>query len=564
MKLKDLLRIIRNNIILVTLAAVFGGMATLGVSLLVPSNYTAQSDLFVSVRTTGDPMQMQSASTFIQERMQTYVRMVDDRAVLEPVIKDLNLTVAPEELGKRVAASNETGTVLISVEASSDSADSAAKLSNAVSKSLVAAIEKLETTADGQSGSLRLVVANPAVPPQSADGLGWWMSGILGLLLGFALGVGAAILHSVLDTRLRSKEDIEGLTQVPILAAIPSDPDLRGRQLDVRKDPFCIAEESFRLLRTNLQFARVDDSNRALLVTSAQAGEGKTTTSINLAIAMAQKGEKVALVDVDLRSPSIAERLGLENAMGLTSALIGEADVADLLQPWGLDELYVLTAGDRPPNPTEILDSRAMARVLTRLLDEFDSVVLDAPPTLPIADSLVIGRQVGRVVVVVGLGELRDRDLTETLNSLDVVGVPVSLVLNKVSPSRTQTAGYYASYANTARKPIVDGTIHTTSVVAGQGLSAASEAKAASLDTQPTQYVVTDAFGMAASNDSSRQQQCNVEAGETGRFRPVASSDELSRIEWDDAAPRRGANETRGKSGRHSRRQILARERKQP
>lgn len=249
MKLKDLLRIIRGNAILVTLAAVFGGMATLGVSLLVPPTYTAQSDLFVSVRTTGDPMQMQSASTFIQERMQTYVRMVDDRAVLEPVIKDLNLTVTPEDLGKRVTASSETGTVLISIEASSGSAESAAKLSNAVSKSLVTAIEKLETTADGQSGSLRLVVANPAVAPQSADGLGWWMSGILGLLLGFALGIGASILFSVLDTRLRSKEDIEGLTQVPILAAIPSDPDLRGRALDARKDPFSIAGESFRRLR---------------------------------------------------------------------------------------------------------------------------------------------------------------------------------------------------------------------------------------------------------------------------------------------------------------------------
>lgn len=562
MKLKDLLRIIRANAILVTLAAVFGGLATVGASLLVPSTYTAQSDLFVSVRTTGDPMQMQSASTFIQERMQTYVRMVDDRAVLEPVIEDLNLTVTPEELGERVTASSETGTVLISIEASADSADSAAKLSNAVSKSLVTAIERLETTADGQSGSLRLVVANPAVPPQSADGLGWWMSGILGLLLGFALGVGVSILLSVLDTRLRSKEDIEELTQVPILAAIPSDSDLRGGPLDVRKDPFSIAGESFRRLRTNLQFARIDDSNRALLVTSAQAGEGKTTTSINLAIAMAQKGQKVALVDVDLRSPAVAERLGLENAMGLTSALIGEADVADLLQPWGLDELYVLTAGDRPPNPTEILDSRAMARVLARLLDEFDSVVLDAPPTLPVADSLVIGRQVGRIVVVVGLGELRDRDLTETLKSLDVVGVPVSLVLNKVSPSTTQTAGYYTSYADTARPPIIDETIHPS--MAGQGLSAAAEAETASLDTQPIQTIVTDTFGMAAASESSHQQHCNVGVGETSRFRSVASSDDFSRSELAGAPPQRGANETREKSGKHSRRQLLARERKQP
>lgn len=560
MKFKDLLRIIRNNALLVVLAALCGGLVTAGVSLLVPPTYSAKSDLFVSMRTANDPTQMQSASTFIQERMQTYVRMADDRAVLEPVIKELGLNVSPEELSDTVKASSETGTVLISIEADAGTADSAAELSNAVAKSLVTAIESLEGADNGQDGSLKLVVANPAVPPLSPDGFGWWMSGILGILLGLSLGVGISILLSVMDTKLRSKEDVENLTQTPILAAIPSNADLREHPLDLRNEPFTIASESFRRLRTNLQFARIEDKNRAIVVTSAQAGEGKTMTSINLAIAMAQKGQRVALVDVDLRSPSVAERLGLENSMGLTSALVGEADVADLLQPWGLDELYVLTAGNRPPNPTEILDSRAMSRVLTRLLDEFDSVILDAPPTLPVADSLVIGKLVGRIVVVVGLGDLRDRDLTETLTSLCVVDKPISLVLNKVPLQSTQTAGYYAPYVDSAETPLAhdaDWTIHTRQTIQPQPDQTSPD------HTKPTSPSAPGgaALGVGLSDTASHPKPCTYGAVGAEHFIPGIVADGTSAFDWETTKAGSRNSQTQAKSRRYSRKEILARER---
>lgn len=563
MKFKDLLRIVRSNAILIALAAVFGGLATTGVSLIVPPTYTAKADLFVSVRTSNDPAQMQSASTFIQERMQTYVRMVDDRTVLEPVIKELGLSETPEELGQRLSASSETGTVLITVEADAENADAAAELGNAVSRSLVSEIEYLEGTADGQNWSLKLVISNPAVPPLEADGMGWWMSGILGVFLGFSMGVGLALLLNMFDTKLRTKDDVERLTRTPILAGIPANSDLRERTLDLRKEPFSVASESFRRLRTNLQFARIEDENRAVLVTSSQAGEGKTTTSINLAIAMAQKGQKVALVDVDLRAPAIAERLGLENSVGLTSALVGEADVADLLQPWGMDELYVLTAGDRPPNPTEILDSRAMSQLLARLLDEFDSVILDAPPTLPVADSLVIGKHVGRIVVVVGMGDLRDRDLAETLGSLKVVGAPVSLVLNRVPPHAAQTAGYYSPYFSPARTPIA---VEEDQASRGSriGDSEFGQTEPARSETAPLKTASFDAFGINPVEGSSRQQSCKFDAAQNRTLIPGMNPEGYVSFERDDVPSGRRSSELRTKNDSLSRRQILARERKQP
>lgn len=560
MKFKDLLRIIRSNAILIALATICGGLATAGVSLLLPPTYTAQTDLFVSVRTANDPVQMQSASTFIQERLQTYVRMIDDRAVLEPVIKELGLAESSEELGKNVNASSETGTVLISIEAGASNAESAAELSNAVAKSLVAAIEDLEGADNGQDGSLKLVVANPAVPPLSPDGISWWMSGILGLLLGFSLGVGVSMLLSAMDTKLRSKEDVEKLTQTPILAAIPSNPDLRERPLDLRREPFSIASESFRRLRTNLQFARIEDENRAIVVTSSQAGEGKTTTSINLAIAMAQKGQKVVLVDVDLRSPAIAERLGLENSMGLTSALVGEADVTDLLQPWGLDELYILTAGDRPPNPTEILDSRAMSRVLARLLDEFDSVILDAPPTLPVADSLVIGKQVGRILIVVGMGELRDRDLAETLASLQVVGMPVSLVLNKVPPHAAQTTGYYAPYVGPHRRPATDFTEQTPEETHHDNPQT-TQASEIHPEPAPAATLGKGAIGAGLTEESGQRKPCTFVPTDIGPAVPELRTDEATTIGWEAPNTFNRSGNSQIKPGKLSRKQLLARER---
>ncbi|RAG73988.1 chromosome partitioning protein, partial [Burkholderia multivorans] len=129
-------------------------------------------------------------------------------------------------------------------------------------------------------------------------------------------------------------------------------------------------------------------------------------------------------------------------------ALLGSADVSELLQPWGQDELYVLTAGMMPPNPAELLDSRAMGTLITRLSGEFDFVILDGPPLLPVADSLTLSKYVGRVLLVASVGEVRISELQEALRSLEVLDVPVNLVLNRVPTSSAETSGYYQAYSS--------------------------------------------------------------------------------------------------------------------
>lgn len=448
MRLKEFLRIVRRNVALIIIATLLGGAAGLAYALLRPTTYTSQTEMFASVSTSGDPYQMQMASNFILERIQTYVDMAGSRPVLEPVIDRLDLDVTPEELGSQVTAFSDPRTVLITVEATAATPQDAAELSDAVAESLVTVIDDVENQGEDGTGQIQLRVSNPAVPAAQPDGLPLWMCIGLGLPVGLALGLGIALLRTSLDGRLRAKEDLETITSAPVLAAIPADARIAEEPLISDMGLDNARGEAFRRLRTNLGFAQVDDTNPAVLVTSAKAQEGKSSTSINLAISLAQAGSRVALVDVDLRQPTVADKLGLENSAGLTTALLGSADVSELLQPWGQDELYVLTAGMMPPNPAELLDSRAMGTLITRLSGEFDFVILDGPPLLPVADSLTLSKYVGRVLLVASVGEVRLSELQEALRSLEVLDVPVNLVLNRVPRSSAETSGYYQVYSS--------------------------------------------------------------------------------------------------------------------
>ena len=194
-----------------------------------------------------------------------------------------------------------------------------------------------------------------------------------------------------------------------------------------------------------MQFANIDSHSGTLLVTSSMPGEGKSTTATNLAIALAEAGQRVALVDADLRRPMVATYLGLEGNAGLTTALLGSSNVEDLLQPWGQYDLHVLTSGVIPPNPSELLGSEAMSKLLSQLSGTFDAVILDAPPLIPVTDAAVLAQQVGGVVVVVGSGKIRTRDLEKSLEALKLVDAKIRGVILNMLPTKGPDA-YASSY----------------------------------------------------------------------------------------------------------------------
>jgi capsular exopolysaccharide synthesis family protein len=214
----------------------------------------------------------------------------------------------------------------------------------------------------------------------------------------------------------------------------------------MQDDPHGQRAESIRRLRTNLQFVDVDSGPRSILVTSSVPSEGKTTTVVNLAVALADAGSRVLLVDADLRRPSVAPVMGLEGSAGLTSILIGQASLGDVVQPWRNGRLDVLASGPVPPNPSELLGSAAMASLLADLTATYDVVLLDSPPLLPVTDAAILSRRAGGTLVVVGTDRIHKAELHDALGALEAVDAHVlGLVLNKVA--QREFSAYASSYA---------------------------------------------------------------------------------------------------------------------
>lgn len=451
MELKDYFRILRRNWIAVV-ASTLAGLLIAGVAtLMIQPTYESETKLFVALQNSATVTELQQGNVFTQARVQSYVKTVNTPAVLQPVVDSLGLEVTPEILSNQITATSDVNTVLINISVTDKSPIQAAAIAQAVGNSLIQAVDELEKPSAGGTSPVKLSIVTPATAPAAPSSPNVRLNLILGLLAGIAAGVALAVLRSVLDTRIRGEADLRRVTKAALLGGVSFDSDAVKKPLLTQAATQSPRAESFRQLRTNLQFAHVGHDSKTVLITSSVPGEGKSTTALNLAIAMAQAGQTVALVDADLRRPMIAEYLGLERNAGLTTALIGRADIVDLLQPWGSEQLYVLASGQIPPNPSELLGSEKMKQLISKLEGTFDAVIIDAPPLLPVTDAAVLAQQVGGVVVVVGTQKVRTTDLEKSLAALEMVQADVlGVVLNRLPTKGPDAYAYgYYSYGNT-------------------------------------------------------------------------------------------------------------------
>ncbi len=184
----------------------------------------------------------------------------------------------------------------------------------------------------------------------------------------------------------------------------------------------------------------------SFVITSALPSEGKSTSTINLAIALADAGKRVALIDADLRKPKVAEYLGIEGGAGLTDVLIGRTRVGDVMLPWGGRSLYVLPAGKIPPNPSELLGSNQMRTLLEALERDFDVVLCDAPPLLPVTDAAILAKATSGAIVVVSAGRTNRRELSGAVDALQAVDAKVAGLVLTMVPTRGPDAYSYGGY----------------------------------------------------------------------------------------------------------------------
>lgn len=447
--LYDYLRILRRNWILIAASLLAGLMAAGTASILVKPTYTSATQLFVAIQSSGSVTELQQGNTFSQARVQSYVKTATTPVILQPAIDALGLDETPETLAGRVRATSDPNTVLINIEVDDTSPVQAAAIAQAIADSLIKGLDALERPEAGGTSPVNLSIITPAIAPSRPSAPNTSLNLLLGLFAGLIAGLGLAVLRTALDHRIRGEADFRLTSDAPVLGAIAFDRDAVKKPLLTQAGPQTPRAESFRQLRTNLQFANVTGQAKSVLVTSSLPGEGKSTTATNLALALAQAGQTVCLIDADLRRPMVSEYLGLDRNAGLTTALVGQADVMDLLQPWSGDPLYVLASGQIPPNPSELLGSKQMGELLKRLEEAFDVIVVDAPPLLPVTDAAVLAQHVGGVVLVVGAQKLKRQELEKALGTLDLVKATVlGVVLNRLPQSGPDAYSY--SYYNSS------------------------------------------------------------------------------------------------------------------
>jgi len=443
MELSDYLRILRKNWLVIVVLTLVGLGAAAAYSLTRTPEFESSSTVFVS--TQGSTVQeLQQGSSFTQARINTYVGLATAPVVLNPVIAELGLDVTARTLAESVSVAAPLNSTLITVTVTDHDPVMAADIANAIAASLATAVPQLEPeSADGTS-PVRLTRVSDAQPALSPSSPNVPLNLALGVLVGLALGIGVAVLRTVLDNKVRNPRDAEQITAAPSIGAIAYDPKAKDRPLIVHADPLSPRAESFRALRTNLQF--LDMGGRAsFVITSSIPSEGKSTTTINLAIALADAGKRVALLDTDLRKPKVAEYLGIEGGVGLTDVLIGRALVGDVMLPWGGRSLFVLPAGKVPPNPSELLGSDQMATLLEVLERDFDVVLCDAPPLLPVTDAAILARATSGALLIIAAGKTTKHQLTGAAEALQTVGAKLAGFVMSMVPTRGADS-YYSAY----------------------------------------------------------------------------------------------------------------------
>lgn len=459
MEIRDLVRLLRQSWVAILCFTMVGLMSGGLLSLLSKPTYTSETQLFVAIQNSGTVQELQQGNTFSQARVQSYVKAATQPVVLQPAIEALGLDLSPKELQGRISASADLNTVLIKITASDSSPVQAAALAQAIADSLIEAVDKLETPANGGISPVRLSIITPAAAPESPSAPNTRLDLLLGAVLGLGCGIGWAYIRKATDNKIRGESELRRVTTAPILAGIAFDNDALKSPLLTQAASQSPRAESFRQLRTNLQFANLTTNSGSILLTSSTPGEGKSTTAINLAMAYAQSGKSVCLVDADLRRPMVGDYLGLDRHAGLSTALIGAAAVEDLLQPWGEDNMFVLTSGQIPPNPSELLGSEQMVGLLERLEQLFDLVIIDTPPLLPVTDAAVLSQRVAGVIVVISAQKTKIHELERSLGSLELVGArTLGVVLNR-TPSKGPDSYGGGAYSYHSR-PSVDDEVH--------------------------------------------------------------------------------------------------------
>lgn len=463
MTVVDLIRLLRRSWLALVVGLLIGAAAALAYTYTRPTVYEAQAQGVVVAGSTisvGDTM---SGDTVTVGRAQTYAALVGT----QPVVARTQQVLASEKRSASGSASAtaSAGSPFVTVTATAPTARDAQAMANATLEALRVEALRLETFgrtrgAETSAEQMQTMTSINMLPYQSATvPAAPVRSGLVrnlaaGMLVGLLLGALFAVARRAFDSKVRSQGQVEELTGRAVLGVVPETKQLKKRagQGDVRLSG--AAAEALRQLRTNLRFVSVDDPPRSVVVTSPTPGDGKSTVATQLARLLAAAGERVVLVDCDLRRPTQASSFGLDSSVGVSQVLAGDVALAEAVQDSGTPGLLVLPAGRIPPNPSELLGSNAMS-TLIKQLSSSHMVILDAPPVLAVTDGALLGAAADGTLLVARTGVTHRTQLEQCALMLEQAQARLlGVVLNASSKRSMGDAydagqyGYYGYYSS--------------------------------------------------------------------------------------------------------------------
>ncbi|MBC7632320.1 polysaccharide biosynthesis tyrosine autokinase [Aeromicrobium sp.] len=449
MDLNEYVNVLRKRWLTIAVTAILGAVAGYGWAATTTPTYQATSKVFVSLSNGNTVNDLVQGSTFTQNLVQSYAQLVPTPAVLDPIIAQLGLDTTARRLAKSVAADTPLNTVIIEISVTDSRADRASQIANAVAAQLPRTVDSLSPSTTATEAAVTIRTISQATVPSFAISPNTRLRTVLGFGLGILAGVAIAVVRRLTDTRVHGEEDLATTVDLPVLGAIPRWSGAAKDRISVIRRPQSPRSEAYRRLRSNLEFVRRGgDAATSVVITSSVPGEGKTTTAINLAASLAEQGDRVLLVDADLRRPSVAESTGLEGSVGLSTILIGKVDLGNAIQHWGDTTLDVLTSGAIPPNPLNLIDSQAMLDLIEKANASYDFVVIDSPPLLSVVDAAVLSHQCDGPLVVAAAGRTKRRQVATALEALTVAGVsPIGMILTRAPRDEIRDYRYYTSTA---------------------------------------------------------------------------------------------------------------------
>lgn len=451
MDLRDLLSVLRARWIAIVAATLIGALVALGLSLLTLPTYQAKLQFYVTVAAGDSAAAAYQGSLGAQQRVQSYAALAESTDVSQQVVDVAGADLTAGQVAEKTVATAGANTVLLNVTVTDFDPERALDVAQGFGEILPEAINRLETPDGGGPALAKLTVVNPPTLPTSPVSPRTEQNVAIGLALGLLAGIGITLLVNALDRRVKSKDELESITGKSVVGTIPfrknEDKEEGDEYIVPFRDGHSPVAESFRRLRTNLQFLNVDDPPRVFVLASSVATEGKSVTAINLSLALAEAGDRVLLIEADLRRPLVVSYMSMRDEVGLTNILSGQANFDDVVQETRHEGVDLLGCGPLPPNPSELLASETARRLLDELRQAYDYVIIDSPPLLPVTDGALLARITDGALLVVRANRTTSDQVTQAIENLELADATVlGLVTVANKPNKKGTAGYYDSY----------------------------------------------------------------------------------------------------------------------